>query len=131
MLSTFDPINRRLDQVETQLTVQRIDSELDSMVSRGFPMNTEMRDEIARHMLDNRWGTAEQNYMALFGQQLMELRAQEAARAATEAIKVNNNAYTQGVPRSVPTTGTVDMSTMSASDAIEYRKRRVAEILGR
>jgi len=130
VLSSFDPINRRLDQVETALTVQRIDSELDSLASRNFPMNDEMRDEVKSQMLNNRWGTAEQNYMALFGFQFMELRAQEAARAASEAIKQNNQAYTPGPARTVATSSPIDQSGMSEADRVEYRKRRTMEILG-
>lgn len=124
---SFDPRDARLNQLETVLRTQQINAELDSMAARGNPLNDDMREAVRQSVLSNpNVGTTENHYWMLFGPHIAQLRAQEAARASAEAIKVNNESFVQAPTRTAPPQVKVDVGSLSHSDEVNL----VAKILG-
>ena len=88
-----------------------------------------MRDLIKSNILNSKWGSAEQHYMMLFGPQLLEVRAKQAAEAAVEAIQKNNGSYVPGASRSnAPPPPSVDFSNMTPEQRREHGMKRAREI---
>jgi hypothetical protein len=131
-LAPYDPVVQRLDSVETQLRTERIQKELSELQSKGYPLDEDMADSVTSAVLNSKWGSARDHYMALYGEQVIAWKAEQAAKAAAEAIQKNNATYSPAPTRTAgPPTAAPDLSKMSKDEYDAYARNRWAEVLGK
>jgi hypothetical protein len=127
-------LEQRLNNIETQHLTAHTDQELDKMASSNYPVTDEMRDEVHAEVLaSNGRYTPKQIYMMKFGDIAMQIREREAANAAIESLKANNNVYVQGTPQrtaATPSQPPVDVSGMSSGEFAKYAVSRWKEKMG-
>lgn len=135
-LSGFDPVLQRVQEMENQLRSTQLTQQLNDLVSHNFPLTQEMADQLIERYNDpnvGKLGSARDHYMVLFGDRVIELREQMAAKAAVEAVQKNNSSYTPGPATSttsVPSIPAVDFSKMSPEQFDAYARQRAEVVLG-
>jgi hypothetical protein len=131
-LAPFDPMVQRLNSVETELRTEKINRELEDLKAKGYPLDEDMADAVTSNVLNSRFGSARDHYMMLYGEQVAEYRAQQAAKAAAEAIQKNNASYSPAPSRSAaPAAAVPDVASMSEAEYQAYANRRWSEVLGK
>lgn len=131
LLNQNPALEQRLSALEHDTRIGKLVNDLEVLKQRGMPVTEMMQDEIVQKAVDTNYSfTTEQYYMAMYGPQIMELKAQEAQRAAVAAIQQNNGVY-----RQPPSGGTAPIATAPAVPAYgtpeynAYAEKRVAELL--
>jgi hypothetical protein len=128
---TFDPLAQLVNNQDIQLRTMQIDRELDKLESSGFPMDQARRDTVIERCLRTRWGSARDNYMAEFGDQLIADREKAAIANTAAALQKNAGAYKNAPTRTpMSPSGGVNVATMTPAQFSAYAQKRANEIIG-
>lgn len=126
----FDPLAQVVNTQSIQLRTMQIERELDKLENSGFPMDQVRRDTVIERCLKTGWGSARDNYMAEFGDQLIAEREKAAIASTAQALQKNSGAY-----RSAPTrtpmapSGGVNVAALSPSQFSAFALKRADEII--
>jgi len=132
----FDPYVQRMNQIESELRTNQLTQQLNDLAANNFPLTEDMANAVIERFNDpqvGKLGSARDHYMVLFGDKVVALREQLAAKAAVEAIQKNNSAYTPGPSHTAPAainTSPPDMTGWSTEQFNAYASKRAAEVLG-
>jgi len=128
---TFDPLAQVVNNQDIQLRTMQIDRELDKMESAGFPMDQVHRDTVIERCLRTRWGSARDNYMAEYGDQLIAEREKAAIASTAQALQKNAGAYRNAPTRTpLSPSGGVNVAEMSPSQFSAHAIKRANEMIG-
>jgi hypothetical protein len=127
-------LEQRLNTIETQQLTARTDHELDQLAANDYPVTDEIRDEVQAAVLQSRGAfKAREVYMMKYGERVIALREQAAARAAVEALKQNNGSYVQAPSQrspASPSTAPVDVSGMSSDEFAKHAVSQWKQVMG-
>lgn len=127
-------LEQRLNNIETQQLTARTDAELNELAANDYPVTEDMRDEIQATVLSSRGQLRPREvYMMKYGERVIRLREEMAAKAAVEALKLNNGSYVPTTPQRTaaqPHTPPVDTSRLGSDEFARVAVERWRQVMG-